>query len=104
MILLGAAILYFFTLVGFLWLLATVILNAANERENQSVSQTELLVLVEENARLERDALLERIQRPEQRPAIVDENPPPTPEPVEMDMGMVGAVVSEASEEPEVDG
>ena len=44
----------------------------------------------------ERHQLLERIQRPEHQPVAYVENPEPAPEPLEMDMAMIGTVVSEA--------
>jgi hypothetical protein len=84
------AILYLFTVAGFLALLWRRDEQATNER-----------LQMDARARMERDALLERIQRPEFRPVLPD-MPLPDPAPEPFEEALVGMVVDPpASPEPE---
>lgn len=84
------SILYLLTVAGLLTLLWRQNESATNER-----------IQADARARMERDSLLERIQRPEFRPVMPDLMPQePAPEPFEE--ALVGMIVEPpASPEPE---
>lgn len=95
----AVALVYLATVAGFLYVLAGTIASARIERDQISNYFTELLLQVEgqaqeerETAILERNSLLERIQRPEFIP------PAPTAGPVEIsneirdDLHLVGTI------------
>jgi hypothetical protein len=95
----AVAVVYLATVGGFLYLLAAVIGNARIEREQVSAYFTELLLQVEAQAQdereagiLERNSLLERIQRPEFIPPAPSFGPVEVSNEIQDDLHLVGTI------------
>lgn len=92
---------YAITALGVLWIVTVLLgvraVNGIFESSLSQMTEAQQLCHVERLAMIEeRDMLLERIQRPEFRPANPSEPSEPPPPPPEMDFGLIGTVVSEA--------
>ncbi len=101
MILVGIGIIYLLTVAVFYRMHH----DCQKTSELNAKGLTDLILRLENDRRIEREQnaaerqiLLERIQRPEYPPPAQSENSEPTADPREMDMALVGAIVSEAPE------
>jgi hypothetical protein len=101
------ALLYLATVAAFSWMLH----DTRRSADVAAKLLSDLIVRLEDERRIEREQaaaerqeLLERIQRPEVPHIVAAVDTEPTPDPREMDLGLVGAVVSEAPQDEASNG
>lgn len=97
------AVVYLLTIGGFLYLLAAILGDAREERDQLSAYYGELLVQAEFQAQTERSVLLERIQRPDMIPANPLQTEPVQSDEIHDDLHLVGSIKDDSNPPPPLD-
>jgi hypothetical protein len=91
---------YLLTIGGFLYLLAAVLGDSREERDQLSAYYAELLLQTEIQAQNERNVLLERIQRPDLIPANPLNSEPVISDEIHDDLHLVGSIKDDNNPPP----
>lgn len=94
------AVVFLLTVAGFLYLIAAILGDAREERDQLSAYYGELLVQAEFQAQTERSVLLERIQRPDLIPANPLDSEPVISDEIHDDLHLVGSIKDDNNPPP----
>ena len=94
------AVVFLLTVAGFLYLVAAILGDAREERDQLSAYYGEMLIQAEFQAQTERSVLLERIQRPDLIPANPLEQEPVISDEIHDDLHLVGTIKNNENPPP----
>lgn len=97
------AVAFLLTIGGFLYLIAAILGDAREERDQLVAYYGDLLVQTEYQAQVERSVLLERIQRPDLIPANPITTEPIQSDEIHDDLHLVGSIKDDSNPPPPLD-